>query len=95
MGLILMHFERYDEAEALTREAAAQDRVAADELPTDAFTLVDLDLAWRSQVADRAMTLFIRGGNLLDEDARRHASPLKDFAPLPGRSLGLGVRFDF
>lgn len=73
----------------------AQDRVAAAELPTDAFTLVDLDLTWRARVADRPMTLFVRGGNLLDEEARRHASPLKDFAPLPGRSLGLGVRFDF
>ena len=58
-------------------------------------TLVDLDLTWRARVAERPMTLFVRGGNLLDEDARRHASPLKDFAPLPGRSLGLGVRFDF
>jgi iron complex outermembrane receptor protein len=72
-----------------------QDRVAAEELPTDAFTLVDLDLTWRARVAERPMTLFVRGGNLLDEEARRHASPLKDFAPLPGRSLGLGVRFDF
>lgn len=73
----------------------AQDRVAAEELPTDSFTLVDLDIAWRGQVAERPMTLFVRGANLLDEDARRHASPLKDYAPLPGRSLGLGVRFDF
>ncbi len=72
-----------------------QDRVAAAELPTDAYTLVDVDLSWRARVADRPMTLFVRGANLLDEEARRHASPLKDFAPLPGRALGLGVRFDF
>ena len=26
---------------------------------------------------------------------RRHTSPLKEFAPLPGRSLGAGVRLDF
>jgi iron complex outermembrane receptor protein len=73
----------------------AQDRIAAGELPTDAFTLVDFDLTWRARVADRPMTLFVRGANLFDKEARRHASPLKDFAPLPGRALGLGVRFDF
>jgi iron complex outermembrane receptor protein len=72
-----------------------QDRVALEETATDGYTLVDLDLSWRGRVAERPMTLFVRGGNLLDEEARRHASPLKDFAPLPGRSLGLGVRFDF
>lgn len=73
----------------------AQDRVALDETSTDGYTVVDVDLSWRGRVAERPMTLFVRGGNLLDEEARRHASPLKDFAPLPGRSLGLGIRFDF
>ncbi len=38
---------------------------------------------------------YLRGENLLDEDARRHTSPLKEFAPLPGRSIGAGVRLDF
>lgn len=46
-------------------------------------------------LAEHPALLFIRGSNLLDEDARRHASPLKDHAPLPGRSLGAGVRFEF
>ncbi len=73
----------------------AQQRVAAAELPTDGFTIVDLDLTWRGSVAQRPMTFFVRGANLLDEEARRHASPLKDYAPLPGRSLGMGARFDF
>lgn len=72
-----------------------QDRVAAAELPTGGYTLVDLDLVWRARMADRPVTLFVRAGNLLDEEARRHASPLKDYAPLPGRSLGLGVRLGF
>lgn len=72
-----------------------QDRVAAAELPTSGYTLVDLDLVWRARMADRPVTLFVRGGNLLDEEARRHVSPLKDYAPLPGRFLGLGARLDF
>jgi iron complex outermembrane receptor protein len=39
--------------------------------------------------------VYLRGENLLDEDARRHTSPLKEFAPLPGRSVGAGVRLEF
>jgi len=39
--------------------------------------------------------LFIRGANLLNEEARRHTSFLKDRAPLPGRSGLVGVRVNF
>jgi iron complex outermembrane receptor protein len=39
--------------------------------------------------------LFASGHNLLDEEARRHTSPLKEYAPLPGRSLTAGVRLEF
>jgi iron complex outermembrane receptor protein len=38
---------------------------------------------------------YVRGTNLLDEDLRRHASPLKEYVPLPGRSLMVGLRADF
>jgi iron complex outermembrane receptor protein len=72
-----------------------QSRLGAGELPTEGFTLLDLDLSYRANLAQRPVLLFIRGSNLLDEDARRHASPLKDYAPLPGRALGAGVRFEF
>jgi iron complex outermembrane receptor protein len=72
-----------------------QARLGAGELPTDGFTLLDLDLSYRANLAGRPVLLFMRGSNLLDEDARRHASPLKDYAPLPGRALGAGVRFEF
>jgi len=44
---------------------------------------------------DPNVMLFLRGTNLGDEEARRHSSPLKDIAPLPGRSVQLGVRLDF
>jgi iron complex outermembrane receptor protein len=36
--------------------------------------------------------VFFKASNLLDEEARRHTSALKDYVPLPGRSLMLGVR---
>ena len=39
--------------------------------------------------------LFLRGNNLLDQDMRVHTSYIKDFAPLPGRSIVAGLRADF
>ncbi len=41
------------------------------------------------------LLVYARASNLLDEEARRHTSPLKEFAPLPGRSFGAGVRLEF
>ncbi len=71
-----------------------QDEVASNELPTDAYTLLDAELAWRPGWGGGGTLLFLRGSNLLDEDARVHSSPLKDEVPLPGRSLLAGVRVD-
>jgi iron complex outermembrane recepter protein len=72
-----------------------QTRVAANELPTGGYTLLGVDSSWRLPWAQREVLVYLRGENLLDEDARRHTSPLKEFAPLPGRSIGAGVRLDF
>lgn len=70
-----------------------QDKLAANELPTDSYTLVDFEVSYRWERWQPGVLLFLKAGNLLDEDARRHSSPLKDYVPLPGRSLLLGVRF--
>jgi iron complex outermembrane receptor protein len=69
-----------------------QDRVIADELPTDSYTMVDLDASYRLPLGRMHALLFLRGTNLLDEDARLATSPLKDIAPLAGRSLQMGIR---
>lgn len=76
------------------RRVGEQDDVAAFELPTDGYTLINLSGAWRP-FADRNVTLFAEGRNLGDEEAREHASFLKDIAPLPGRSLRLGATYRF
>jgi iron complex outermembrane receptor protein len=70
-----------------------QDDVAANELPTDAYTMVDAELSYRFSSPD--ILVFLQGTNLGDEDARRHSSPIKDLIPLPGRSLVAGLRWDF
>lgn len=73
-----------------------QDDVAAFETPTDGYTLIDADLAYRFTAAgDIAWELFARGRNLGDEEARNHTSFLKDRAPLPGRNVILGFRAYF
>lgn len=72
-----------------------QDKVATNELPSDGYTLVDVDGSYRMELGDTHLLLFVRGANLLDEDARQHTSPLKDIAPLPGRSLHFGARAEF
>ncbi|WP_175596945.1 TonB-dependent receptor [Peristeroidobacter soli] len=72
-----------------------QDKVATNELPTDSFVLAEMDASYRVPVGSTSVFLFLRGTNLLDEDARQHASPLKDIAPLAGRSWHIGARAEF
>ncbi len=81
------------------RYAAAQDRVKPApraELPTDAYTLVNADLAHTFTLPRGGdLTVFLRALNLLDEDARISTSFRKDVAPLPGRGLVMGLRHEF
>ena len=74
---------------------AGQERIADFETPTDGHVLVNASVAWRPWGKDRAATLLLSANNLLDVDARRHASFTKDFVPLPGRDIRLGARFSF
>jgi iron complex outermembrane recepter protein len=68
-----------------------QDKLGPEELPTDGYTLVNVDVSYK---LPHSVFVYLRGENLLDEDARRHTSPLKDVAPLPGRGVGAGVRME-
>lgn len=72
-----------------------QDRVAALETRTPGHTRLDAGLEYAIKTPASATTLFLKGSNLLDKDMRVHTSFIKDFAPLPGRSLLAGVRASF
>ena len=72
-----------------------QDRVGNAELPTDGFKIVDLEFAYRIPFQENELFLFLKGKNLLDEEARDHASFLKDLAPRAGRSFVAGMRYTF
>ena len=76
------------------RRVGEQDQLAAYELGTDGYTMVNLSGVWRP-FADKAVTLFAEGHNLTDVEAREHVSFLKDVAPLPGRNLRVGISYRF
>ena len=75
--------------------AADQDRVTDHETPTEGFTLVNASLAWRPWGKAREASLQLSANNILDVEARRHASFTKDFVPLAGRDIRLSARFSF
>lgn len=75
--------------------ASAQDRVAANELPTPAYTLANVHLGWRFKLDDAALEAFARVNNLFDKEVRYHSSFVKDIAPLAGRGLLVGLRGSF
>ncbi|HEY5665203.1 MAG TPA: TonB-dependent receptor [Gammaproteobacteria bacterium] len=86
------HAERFSAGIEATRYDR-QDDVAPFETPTGGYTLVSADFDWSLRTGtDFDVSLFLRGSNLLDEDARRHSSVVKDFVPLPGRNFAFGVR---
>ena len=89
-----LHFsnEAFD-ASIEAMRVSSQSDVALNELPTDGYTMIDAEASYRFENPN--VMVFLRGTNLGDEDARRHTSPLKDIVPLPGRSLHLGLRWDF
>ena len=76
------------------RRVAEQDRLAAFELPTDGYTMINAQVGFKPWT-DRDLTLFVEGRNLGDVEAREHTSFLKDIAPLPGRTLRLGMSWGF
>ena len=76
-------------------KSAKQSSLSNNELPTNAYTSVELDLAYRIATKSTDWYLFLKGKNLLDEEIRDHASFIKDLAPRAGRHWVAGVRLNF
>ncbi|MCX7033336.1 MAG: TonB-dependent receptor [Arenimonas sp.] len=74
---------------------ADQDEVAELESPTEGHTRIDAGLAYHWDVGAAGWEAFFEGRNLTNQDIRVHTSYLKDFAPLPGRNVAVGVRVAF
>jgi iron complex outermembrane receptor protein len=75
--------------------AARQRKIAAFERETDSYFFLDAGVAWRPLEQLPGLSLRLDGRNLLDEQGRNHVSFLKEFAPLPGRSVRTTVSLEF
>jgi len=83
-------------ADAGVTHVFKQDRVAAFETTTPGYTRIDASLRYRLRFAgQRSADVYVLGNNLGNRDLRVHTSFLKDFAPLPGRSIVLGVTANY
>lgn len=70
-------------------------RLSAFETPTQGYVLANASLDWRPFANRPDLTLGIAANNILDDTVRRHASFLKDFAPVAGRDIRLRARIAF
>ena len=57
--------------------------------------MVNASVDWHPLAARPALTLSLAANNLLDAEARRSTSLLKDYAPLAGRDVRLTARVGF
>jgi iron complex outermembrane receptor protein len=71
----------------------AQNRIAPFETRTDGYTMVNATVGLSPFGKDSKTSLLLSANNIFDVVARRHASFLKDFAPLAGRDIRLTLRF--
>jgi iron complex outermembrane receptor protein len=76
--------------------AFAQERTVDFETTTPAYTFLNAQLTHDVLLTNTLpVELFIRGENLTNDLARNHVSFIKDVAPLPGRNVMAGIRFNF
>jgi iron complex outermembrane receptor protein len=74
---------------------AAQKKLAAFETETGAFTMVNASASIKPFASNPGMSIVLSANNLFDVVGRRHASFLKDYAPLAGRDLRVSARVSF
>ncbi|MEO5577714.1 MAG: TonB-dependent receptor [Sphingomicrobium sp.] len=73
----------------------AQRRNAQLESETPGFTVLNFGVDWHPLDARPELTLGLNANNIFDVVARRHASLLKDYAPLAGRDIRLTASFKY
>ncbi len=79
---------------ANVERVTGQDRVAPNEDPTPGYTLANVEVSWRPWGRDKPLSVLLSANNLFDVNARRHASFLKDYAPLAGRDIRVTLRLE-
>jgi iron complex outermembrane receptor protein len=74
---------------------SGQDRLAELETATRGFTLVNASIQFKPLRNNPNTSITLAANNIFDVDARRHASFLKDVAPLAGRDIRVTARLNF
>jgi len=72
---------------------ARQNRVASNEIPVDAYTLVNASLTWRPGGKQGPAAVILSAENLLDANGRLSTSETRDFVPIGGRNLRVTLSF--
>jgi iron complex outermembrane receptor protein len=75
--------------------AWAQDRVPANDLPSDAYTTVGLNVSYQFRLQQVQWLAYLRGDNLGNAEIRQASSVLRDIAPEAGRSVKVGLKAAF
>ncbi|HEY0028462.1 MAG TPA: TonB-dependent receptor [Allosphingosinicella sp.] len=94
MGGLEAQSERL-QARLEVERVTAQKRLAVFETPTPGFTMVNASVSFQPVRSLRNTSITLAANNIFDVDARRHASFLKDVAPLAGRDLRVTARVSF
>jgi iron complex outermembrane receptor protein len=94
MGGIEAQSERL-QARLEVERVSAQKRLADFETRTPGYTMVNASVSFQPLRSLANTSLTLSANNIFDVDARRHASFLKDVAPLAGRDLRLTARLSF
>ena len=94
LGGLEYQSDRFD-ARAEVEHVTEQDRIAEFETATPAYTMTNARIEWRPMGKDGLVSFRLAANNIFDVVARRHASFLKDYAPLAGRDIRVGASIRF
>lgn len=83
------------EARIEGQRVSRQNRTAPLETSTPGYTFLNANAGYNFRAGPALVNVYVRGTNLLNEEAREHLSFLKDAMPLAGRSVLFGVRTTF
>ncbi|MBA2242068.1 MAG: TonB-dependent receptor [Chthoniobacterales bacterium] len=83
------------EARIEGQRVSRQNRTADFETSTPGYTFLNASAGYNFRAGPGFVNVYVRGTNLLNEEAREHLSFLKDALPLAGRSVLIGARITF
>ena len=93
-GEVVLHWKELS-ARASLLWANRQDNTPEFIFPTDGYVMLNIGATYYIPTSFGAFNLYLRGTNLLNQEARLSTSTRKEFAPLPGAGVSGGALFRF